>query len=131
MFLLTDQEVVDALREGRRRSDGLLEIDLPASRLAEAGPRPLVLTFVAGSRVVSCGAASVRLSGLQFRLLEYVYTHQTAGTEELADAVWQRRKVSDGSIRAALSKINTRLLSAGFEAELSAHRGRVSLVKIG
>jgi len=131
MFLLTDQEVICALREGRRRTDGLLEIDLPAARLAEAGPRPIVLTFATGSRVASCGSASARLSDLQFRLLEYVYTHPAAGTEELADAIWQRRKVSDGSIRAALSKINARLLVAGFPVELSAHRGRVSLVKIG
>jgi hypothetical protein len=57
-----------------------------------------------------------------------VWTRGRASFEELQDDVWGR-EVSDGAIRAAVSRVNSSLLDAGLPVELLAHKGRVSIEK--
>jgi len=126
-FLLSDSDVTRAIHAAHRRADGMLIVDLPASRLLDgAEPRP-ALTFDPETRVVHCNGVSARLSPTQFTLLQHVYTHGRTAFETAQDVAWQRRKVSDGAIRAACSKTNAQLSAAHIPAELSAYRAHVTL----
>jgi DNA-binding response OmpR family regulator len=130
LFLLTESEAIDLLREAVRRPDGLLAIDVPEARLQEAGePRP-VLTFDATARTVHCGKLSARLSPTQFELLQYVYDNERASYEELQDAIWQQN-ATDDAIRRVISKLNTKLMDCGFPLEILSHHSRVSIAKVG
>ena len=129
LFILTDSEAIDLLRTAVRRTDGLLAIDIPASRLQEAGEKMAVLTFSETSKTVHCGRLNVRLSPLQFALLRCVYERERVGFEELQDEVW-KEKTTDGAIRAGCSKLNAKLLEANFPVELLSHHGCVSLANI-
>lgn len=130
-FLLTDQEIIAAIQSGVRKPDGRLAIQIPASRVeSNAESRP-ALTFVDKSRTVNCGQISTRLSPIQYSVLRCAYADSRISFESLQDSAWQRRRASDGAIRAVVSKINSRLMEAGFPCELTAYRGYVSLVGIG
>jgi len=129
LFILTDSEAIDLLRTAVRRTDGLLAIDIPASRLQEAGEKMAVLTFSEESKTVHCGRLSVRLSPMQFALLRYVYERERASYEELQDAIWGGT-TTDDAIRRIVSKLNTKLLEHGFPAELLSHHSRVSIERV-
>lgn len=130
-FLLSDQELVNAMQAMTRHVDGRVVLDLPASRLLEAAiAAPPPLRFDAPAGAVRSGSRSVRLSPVQFALLKYIYEHGCTGFEALQDAIW-KTPTSDGAIRAACSKLNQKLCDSGFSIELSANRSRVSIEEIG
>lgn len=129
-FLLSDSEIVAAVQASERRPDGRIAIRIAAARL-DSGATVISLTFAALPRTVHSGQLALRLSPIQYALLEYVYTHGKVEFEELQDSVWQRREVSDGAIRAVVSKINSGFADAQFPVELVSYKGRVSLEKVG
>jgi DNA-binding response OmpR family regulator len=130
LFLLTDCEIVTIIKEAKRNDDGTLRIRMPANRLQDnEQSAPLILEFDESAHTVSLGKRSVRLSRKQFHLLRYVYMHGKAGYEELQDCVWDGL-VTDNTIRATLSIINSKLLDAGLRAELIAFRSKVSIERV-
>ncbi len=130
LFLLSDQDIIAALQRAERRDDGLLALDLPASKLLEnASSRP-ALTFSESAKTVHCGRLSTRLSPLQFALLRYVHEHGRVDFEDLQDAAWGK-EVSDSAIRAACSSLNGKLCECGLSVEIVCYKGRVSLEEIG
>jgi hypothetical protein len=127
IFLLTDAEMIEAIRGAEKNKHGLFAVQLPAGRLAETTNTRPVLTFDATARTVRGGnGASVRLSPIQFRLLQHVYTQGKATFEELQDEIWDST-TSDGAIRAAVANANARLMDSGLGVELVAGKGKVNI----
>lgn len=124
--LLSDREAVDLIRNGVRRADGLLEIDIPPERILTTPDARKVLTFSAERQEVTWRTVRCRLSAMQLRLLQHCHDHGASTFEAAQDAVWGR-EVSDGAIRAACSVVNQRLADAGIPCELWTHRGQVQL----
>jgi DNA-binding response OmpR family regulator len=131
IFRLTDAELIAAMQSMVRTADGSLAIELPANRLEKcAAMAQPTLTFCESTRTVSCNGAKTRLSPIQFALLRRVSENGRVGYETLQDSVWGVL-ASDNTIRAAVAKVNSRLLDGGFPVELVAHRSRVSLELVG
>ncbi|MFA5186714.1 MAG: hypothetical protein WC551_09580 [Patescibacteria group bacterium] len=127
IVLLTEleaQQAIDAIANGARLSNGLVQVDLPFGQ-ARAPTKPQ-FSFNDLSKTVHCDKCSARLSAIQFALLKHVADHGRSSFESLQDAVWHE-EISDGAIRSACSKVNARLMKHGFTQELQAHRGHVSL----
>lgn len=131
IVLLTDreaQQAINAIANGVRRSDGLVQVDLPiGSTPTTATP---ALSFNVLSSTVNSGRCSARLSVTQFALLKYVSDNGRVSFEDLQDVVW-KKDTTDGAVRAACSKLNARLLKCGFTCELLVHHGHVSLEEMG
>jgi hypothetical protein len=125
-FLLTDQEAVDAIRNGVRRDDGLLLIDLPASRLRETSERRPILTFLSDSQTVRWGKKSARLSPTEFALLRHVYECGRTSFEDGQDAIWGHA-VSDVLIRNTCSRLSSRLLNAEIPYAVLTRHGSIIL----
>ena len=118
-ILLDDREVLDAIRNGVRRDDGLLEIELPAHCLREADQRHCVLSFVAESRTVQYGRRSVRLSPREFALLSHLHLcGRTSFTELRSSIKWDKGEWSEGTSKGAIQKACSDLSLKFLEAEI-------------
>lgn len=125
-FLMSDADVVQVIQDAIRRPDGLLEVTIPRHCLPENKRIARKIVFLQDALTVSFGATSLRLAPLQFNLLKYVYTHGTVVFEELQDAVWGT-PATDNTIRATLSRLNSKLLESGIPVEVTSHHSKVSL----
>lgn len=127
LFTLTSDELVRALSAVVHHDDGRVTLDLPASRLQEVAQTPArpPLVFDEGTLAVQYGKTSCRLSPTQFIMLQHISKRGKAGFEELQDVAWGGKRASDGAIRAAVSKLNARLMDSGIQTEVIAHRGRL------
>jgi len=131
IVLLTEREAqhaIEAIANGVRRSDGLVQVDLPLGSGATLST--IALSFNEPSRTASRGRCSVRLSAIQFALLKRVSDNGRSSFEDLQDSVWNE-ETTDGAIRAVCSKLNAKLLECGFKCELLVHHGHVSLEEMG
>ena len=110
-FLLSDQEAIDAIRNGKRRDNGLLLIRIPAVHLQDTDESHYTLNFSPDSHTVHWGKRSMRLSPTLYSLLHYLTTRNHASFEQLQDEIWGKR-VSDDVIYKAISRLSSRLLDA-------------------
>ena len=128
-FLLSDTEAVDLLRTAIRRTDGMLVLDIPDTRLAGVRINKPHLRFDPKSRTVQYGSQSIRLSKIDFSLLSYLQEHGQATFEEAQDAVWGRN-VNDSAIRKACSRLSERLLDADILFAILTRHGSILLEEV-
>lgn len=125
-FVLSDQEILEALRSGERRSDGYLVIDIPDGRLQGIHKSTVVLSFSDESRTVNYGKRSLRLSPKQYALLKTVHEHGQSSFEDLQDSVWPGN-ATDNAVRLTCSKLSAKLADAEIPLVITSQRGRVSI----
>lgn len=125
-FLLSDQEALDALRNGIRQADGRLLIDLPETFLFACGRSVPSLVFNADVNSVSAGGRTMRLSPTQFALLRLLHQKKRVTFEDAQDGAW-KTGASDSTIRAICSQVSAKLSSIGVPLCVSARRGMIYL----
>ena len=128
-FLLTDQEAIDAIRNGIRRDDGRLLVRLPLSCF-QSSEHPVTLTFSADSLTAHWGKRSTRLSLTEFALLQLLCQQGRLSFEAAQGSVW-KQSISDVAIRMACSRLSTRLFDAGIPFAILTRNASILLEKAG
>lgn len=128
-FLLSDSDIINAVKDSERQLDGFLSLCLPTELIQEQATKRVNLLFNKSAKTVHYGVLSARLSPLQFALLQYIYDNGRASFEDIQDHVWMRA-VSDSAIRRAVSYVNEKLLSCGFACELLSRHSKVSIESV-
>jgi len=117
------------MRTAIRRTDGMLLIDIPDTRLAGVRIDRPHLRFDPKTRTVQYGQQSLRLSKIDFSLLRYLHEHSQATFEVVQDAVWGK-PVSDNAIRKACSRLSERLLDADILFAIITRHGSILLEEV-
>ena len=117
------------MRTAIRRTDGMLLIDIPDTRLAGVRINRPHLRFDPKTRTVQYGQQSLRLPVAEFKLFRHLREHERATFEEAQDVAWGK-PISDNAIRKACSRLSERLLDAGIPLAILTRHGSILLEEV-
>jgi len=128
-FLLTDNDVVQAVRTATRRDDGMLLVHIPVRYCVDDETKQPHLSFAPKAQTIHWGQQSVHLTPKQFALVQHLQQRSHVTFEEIQDRVWDG-PMSEPALRTTCSRVNQRFLDAEIPLVLLTRHGRVILEEV-
>lgn len=125
---LTPTELADILSGLIRDETGMVCLEIPDACIAREAPR----LIIANPNIVRYGNRHAVLTPTQHAVIHFVLLHGlSASQQDVIDAVWMGKDISQSEIRKVCSKISVRLLNAGIPFSVSAAVGHVTINPLG